>query len=292
MAKKNKHQLFVREALKLLTGYPYARTYKEIREELEGIGRKFSKATISNVSLEKSSVSLPTWRRSKEALEELLTLKYGAIYNEEKKKFHIEESFVPEKKMGRSSSPSEAHALIQPPGTSSFYKSIRFTQQATKSVVIVWASFNEFAAPAFSLIKGEIRKHLLGCLENGVNVSIFIPHYNDSFLGKYLEHLNKNSAIEYSHNASDWFKGIGHESREMRSSARFEAFMFKHMPTHNCITIDDSTESGKMLVTPIVYGISEDQYPTFEIRKASHPVIFEQYLASFRKTRANVKKIF
>lgn len=269
-----------------------------IVNKLKMLGHAISTASLSNIKNSKP-VGLAALNIAAKGIEELLRNELDMTYDKGIldfcqcrtpgwKPYTVPEK--PEREVGNSG------FTLHPEGRLSVQEKTSFIATARKEVIEVGVRLNSFSNYFISQKEEAYKKPILELLKKGVDIKGYLldPDSNEARL--YFEDRAKAQRIEKDsigeiRKVVERLRALSEEIRALQLPGAFEIYLYKHIPYNLFISVDGALETGKMMVSSYLYGVSRANCPVIELTRKDQPLLFRKYLESMQAFLRDAKLI-
>ncbi len=275
-------------------GYPQ----NIVLSKLQALGFSISAPSMSNIKNEKN-VGLPTLISAAEGIQKLIREELDREYDFEKHDFIPLNT--PGWKPGKVSE-QQIHdgnlVKIHSEGRVSVPEKTRFIVTARQEVVEVGVRLNSFSNYFISENESAYKIHILDLLGRGVNIKGYLLDPESEEARIYFEDRARYGPLSYENDSLDEirkvirrFQSLKQEFEARKLAGSFEIYLYKHIPYCLYLAIDNGEDSGKMMVSPYLYGVSRANCPVLEFSKAEHPELYRRHLESMHAFMEGAKRL-
>jgi len=171
-----------------------------------------------------------------------------------------------------------------------------FMGSANKEVTELGVRLNAFAGYFTSQNEQAYKAHIIRLLQRGVHFKGYLMDPASEEARMYFkdrsQHLSseQEAAFETSQ-VIQRLKSLCTEFEQMQLKGKFEIYTYKHIPYSLIYVVDGALPTGKMMVSPYLYGVRRANCPVLEFTKANQPVLFRKYWESMQYFIEGAQKI-
>lgn len=272
-------------------------TQAEVHRKLSYLGADFGNTTFNNI-LNDVAVRPATLLGAYDTMAELLYRELGQRLDAA---LHTAPYAAPEEWVPEVIPTTADKASSQPPtvqfrseGRLTIPEKVAFMATAQREVVEFGLRLHSFTNYFLTRSAHEFRDHVEEMLARGVNLKLYLldPDCNESRL--YFEDRAR-AMPEEKDNMADvrrviaQLKQIKQETDEQGFAGHITLYIYKHVPYCHFLIVDGELKSGKMLVSPYLYGVRRADCPVIGVDKHTHHKLFRLYYQSFQQQAADAK---
>ncbi|MFN0037818.1 MAG: hypothetical protein ACKVUS_22370 [Saprospiraceae bacterium] len=268
-----------------LSGYGQS----DVVNKLKMLSCPISTASLSNIKNDKA-VGLPTLRLAAKGIQALLQQELDMAFDEEEKDFRPQNtpnwvaSIVPEKP---SRSQDGASFKLHVDGRVSIQQKTEFIADARQEVIEVGVRLNSFANYFISQNEQAYKSYILELLQRGINIKGYLLDPNSSEALLYFSDRAKVQSFEKDSigdikKVIERLRSLRAEFEALQLPGKFDIFLYKHIPYSLFLVVDGSEESGKMMVSPYLYGVRRANCPVMEFNKKDQRSLYRKYWESLQ----------
>jgi hypothetical protein len=255
-------------------------------KKMKTLGITISTASL-NLIIHNKSAGFRTLKRAAEGISTILSSEFALSYDRDVERF-VENKPESWKAQPIPESPSDAPPItIHPDGRVSVKEKTDFIATATQEVIEVGIRLNSFSNYFVSQNEKAYKAHIVNLLERGVNVRGYLlnPESNEARL--YFEdrasiQSSEKDSIDDIKRITERLRQVSAELNGLQFPGKFEIFLYKHIPCNFFFVVDGGLSSGKMMVSPYLYGIRRANCPVLEFSKKDQPAMFRKYWESLQ----------
>ena len=279
------------DLLRLKSGY----LQNTIVKKLKTLGFPISTASF-NIILHRKTVGFRTLKKAAEGIETLILNELDRRYDADTQTF-IEAKTTDWRPIAVPEQPDATPQItFHQDGRVSVKEKTDFITPAKQEVIEVGIRLNSFANYFFSQNEMAYKAHIIGLLQRGVNIKGYLldPDSNEARLyfddRARIQTFEKDSIHEI-RKVIERFKLISAELSSLHLPGKLEIYQYKHIPYTLFFAVDGELDTGKMMVSPYLYGIRRANCPVWEFSKKDHPSLFRKYWESLRYFTENAVRI-
>jgi hypothetical protein len=162
-----------------------------------------------------------------------------------------------------------------------------FIGGATKEVIELGLRLNAFAGYFTSQNEQAYKAHIIKMLRRGVHFKGYLIDPASEEAKLYFKDRSKQLKSEQedlfeTSNVIRRLKILCEEFDAMDLKGKFEIFKYQHIPFGFIYVVDPGLPTGKMMVSPYLYGVRRANCPVLEFTKSNQPVMFKKYMESLQ----------
>ena len=288
-------QRFIQKAFRLLQDN-FGYTQSNILQKASILGYHISHPSFSNI-LNGKHTGHRTLRKVSKAIEEIVKIELGYIWDEDKLFFQkdegIETSIIAFEKEKKS---VEAGIYYHADGRLAIGKEVEFISSAQEEVIILGPTLSHFVHYFYSRKDEEFTDHIVRLLNRGVMIKFFLvdPDSNEARL-YFNNEYNVSPEIIGDENLRrrniELLIKTAHLLNTRSSLGNMEIFFYKKLPFFSCTAVDLENRNGKILVSHHLFGIRSANEPVLEIHKMDQFSLFRRYKHSISLLTKNAKLV-
>ena len=260
-----------------------------VLSKLQALGCSVSPSSMSNIKNGKN-VGLPTLSLAAQGIQKLIREELDMGFDAEKHVYvALNTSGWKPARISEQPLPDANLVRIHSEGRVSVPEKTKFIVTARHEVVEVGVRLNSFSGYFFSENENAYKSHILELLRNGVNIKGYLLDPDCAEARIYFEDRARHAPLSYEAESLDEIRKVirrfqslkkDFEARQLAGS--FEIYLYRHIPYCLYLAIDNGHDSGKMMVSPYLFGVSRANCPVLEFTKAGHPELYRRHLESMR----------
>lgn len=238
-----------------------------------------------SVALHNRRAGYTTLKKVVKALETIILQELGMRYDTGLSAFADAKSASWTPKIVPESPLAESQITFYPAGRLSVQEKVAFISTAREEVVEVGVRLNSFSNYFITQNENVYQAHILELLRRGVHIRGYLidPDSNEASL--YFK--DRGSVQSAEKGATDEIKKIIERLKNIAAElapepwpGKFEIFKYKHLPYGFFLVVDGHSDTGKMLISPYLFGIRRANCPVMAISKKDQPSLFRKYWES------------
>ncbi len=202
-------------------------------------------------------------------------------------------SVVPER---TPQSPEDSGFILHGDGRVPLQQKTDFIADAQQEVIEVGVRLNSFSSYFISQNESAYKMHIISLLRKGVNIKGYLLDPDSQEARIYFDDRAQvqsfeKDAIGEIKKVVERLKSLCVEFEAMQLQGKFEIYLYKHIPYSLFFVVDGATESGKMMVSPYLYGVRRANCPVMEFTKKDQPPLFRKYWESMQLFLDGAKRL-
>jgi hypothetical protein len=269
---------------------------KVVLVKMEALGCSVSAPSMSNIKNNKH-VGFPTLKLAADGMELLMKKELDMAFNHELQDFLPLNSPGFQYQQGQKRE-DEPTVKMHSKGRVSVGEKTKFITTALHEVVEVGVRLNSFSGYFISENESAYKIHILELLGRGVHIKGYLLDPESEEARIYFEDRARYGPLSYEKDSLDEirkvirrFQSLKQEFEARNLPGSFEIYKYKHIPYCLYLAIDNGQESGKMMVSPYLYGVSRANCPVMEFSKAEHPELYRWHLESMEAFMDGAEKV-
>ncbi len=296
----------ISQAIELLTQGQGKKVYtqKEVVKKMRILGYVISESTLSNLKNTKNSekrVNLKTLIKAANGLEELIRHELQYSYNRDKKSFEFRpelrniEIKVNEVELPTNSIKSIPYTLHYE-GRRSVNEKVALYKDAQKQIIELGVRLKSFSTHFIDESDNAFKLPLVNKLREGVNLHCYVLNPRGRFATGYFQDRAKAQPEEMKNleelpEILGRLKEIKEQLNAKSDKGKMSLFYLNTFPYIHASVIDGEEPTGKMFVSPYLFGVRRANSPVLEISKSRDRFLFNRFWFSVKKMIEHSVKI-
>lgn len=270
-----------------------AYTQAAIQRKLAYLGYELARSSLNNL-VHGRPVSPELARRAREAMVQLVQLELGYGLDAAGQQFDLvagpPSDWKPERVLEHpSEAVQDAGLVFRREGRLPVQDKVDLIKDAQQEVSELGIRLRTFANYFFSRSAYEFKDHIEGRLAAGVHFKLYLlnPDCNEGRL--YFEdrarvQAEEQYALDDARRALEGLVRVQAELSAADYPGNFELYLYKHIPQAHFFIVDGGLRSGRMAVSPYLYGVKRADCPVILLDKAGDRRLFRLYHTSFQQS--------
>lgn len=183
--------------------------------------------------------------------------------------------------------PDDQRFIFHEKGRLPLHDKLEMMDNAKHEIVELGVRLNTFTNYFLNRSDYEFKDNILFYLEKGVNIKLYLidPDHHEARI--YFEDRGKVQEEELAspETVKEIIRKLQQISKEISEAGypgTFQVYKYRHIPYSRFLVIDGGKPSGKMLVSPYLYGQKRAASPVLEIHKQKNFKLFQLYWESYK----------
>ncbi len=162
-----------------------------------------------------------------------------------------------------------------------------FIADARHEILEVGIRLNSLSTYFNSQNEQAYTNHILRLLRKGVKFKAYLLDPDSQEARIYFEDRarvisTEKDSIGEARKVIERLKLVSAKFEAMNLAGSFEVYLYKHIPVCLFFVVDGSTEHGKMMVSPYLFGVRRANCPVMEFTRKEQPLLFRRHLESMQ----------
>ena len=264
-------------------------------KKLQTLNVTISPAWLS-AALKQRKAGFRTLKIVTEGLESIILQEHGLKYDPGQKKFIEARPQNWQPQIVRETTAPDHQFGFHPNGRVSVQEKTDFIATAIQEVIEMGVRLNTFSNYFISHSEQSYKTHIINLLQRGVHIRGYLidPDSNEARLyfedRAQIQPLEKD-AIGGIKKAIERLNVIAADLSATPGPGKFEIYQYRHIPYAYFLVVDGASDSGKMMVSPYLYGVSRANCPVLVLNKKEHTSLFIKYWESLQFMTENAKQL-